>query len=1104
MSLYSFAVHRPVATTMAYVLITMLGVWAYHKLPQELFPSVTFPQLTIVTPYSNAAPEEIETLVTKLVEESVATVKGLKSIHSFSKEGVSMVIVEFNWGTDMDFASLNLREKIDLIKERLPREAEEPLVLKFNPFSKPIMIYSMVAKGDPEDPTTFKMHEILKIAKTRLKDKLEKVSGVASVAVSGGQEREIQVDLDLKSLVAHKINILDIPPSLKDSNLNYPAGSVKEDFFEYLVRTMGEYKTVDEIKKTLVSIENIKKGKYDRATKKEAQKEGVFSEEEGIVKDDSSQYVLLEDVATITDGFCERSSYSRYQGKENISLTLQKQASANVIQTVSMVKEELFRLQNETNILPQGIELSLIYDASEFIKTSISGVLWASLEGGGLAFLVLLLALRSLRAALIVTITIPATVLTILIVMQVFDYTINIMSLGGLALGIGMLTDNSIVVVENIARYRSLGHNIVYSTIHGCGEVFASNASSVLTTVAVFLPLGFVVGIAGQLFKPISFTIVYSNIFALLIALSLIPMLTAMRFKKPGKKEENQNLESSTENMAEELEEPIFLFMKKTHISLLGQFLQAPKTGLFFILILFIFSLFLFTIPEKEVMPKVDQGQFTIKVTLPTGTILDKTNMVAQVIETLVKELPDVDNYSLTVGADRSGDAESLESLGSHQSLIIVKLKKKHAIPTRAVLQSLQDQIDDIRTFGTLPPEIMKKNSKLDPAILKQAEIIYTVDDNPFAGAFTTSAAIAINITGRDFKTLQDYSKRVEDLLKTVPGVVRIRNDIPSKSPEMRILPDRSRAALEGISSSDIAQTALIAVRGTIATKLKQDGSEVNVLVRINKKEMEGPRAVETLKSIPLFVEDKIIPLQAVATIQDHGQGPSEIHRLDQTRIYHVYADIRGRSETEVFTQIENLLKKEKLEENYFIGFGKEYEEKKASQLSILMAFLMSILLVYMVMAAQFESLWQPFIIMMTVPLSIMGVAFALVLTGTSVNAMSMLGMILLGGIVVNNGIILIQFINDLRESGHPLKEAVLIGASTRMRPIIMTMLVSLLGSLPIAFKLEEGSEMQAPMAIVIIGGLFVSTCLTLFVIPTLYWVSESFMLSRKRKNLDT
>jgi HAE1 family hydrophobic/amphiphilic exporter-1 len=1080
---------------MAYVLITMLGVWAYTQISQELFPAVTFPQLTIVTPYPNAAPEEIETLVTKLIEESIATVKGLKSIHSFSREGLSMVIVEFNWGTDMNFASLNLREKIDLVKERLPRETEEPLVLKFNPFSKPIMIYSMVAQGDPNDPTTFKMHEILKIAKTRLKDKLEKIPGVASVSISGGQEREIQVDLDLKRLVAHKINILDVPTCLKDSNLNYPAGSVKEDFFEYLVRTIGEYKTIDEIKKTLVSLENIKKGKYDRAMRKEAQEAGAFEEEK--TKNVSSQYVLLEDVANIQDGFRERASYSRYQGKENISLTIQKQASANVIQTVRLVRKELSRLQNETNILPQGIQLSLIYDASEFIKTSIQGVVMASLEGGVLAFLVLFFALRSLRAALIVVITIPATVLTVLIGMYVFDYTINIMSLGGLALGIGMLTDNSIVVVENIARYRSLGHSITHSTIEGCSEVFASNLSSVLTTIAVFLPLIFVVGIAGQLFKPISFTIVYSNIFALLIAITLIPMLTAMGFKKSKKEEdEKQKLEEPSEAQ----DEPIFLFMKKMHVSLLGKFLQTPKTGLFFILIVFLFSLFLFTIPEKEVMPKVDQGQFSIKITLPTGTVLDKTNALAKVIEALVEEIPDLDNHSVAVGANRSGDEGSLESLGSHQSLIIVKLKPEHEVPTRLVLQKLQDQIDNARSTGTLPPEIMAKHSGLDPVGLKQAEIIYTVDDNPFAGAFTTSAPIAINITGRDFKILQEYAKRVEDLLETIPGVVRIRNDIPSKSPEMRIFPDRSRAALEGISASDIAQTALIAVRGTIATQLKQEGQEVNVLVRVNKKEMEGARALETLKSIPLFVEDKIIPLQSVAKIEDHGQGPSEIRRLDQTRIYHVYADIRGRGETEVFDEIERLLKKERLEENYFMGFGKEHEDKKASQASILMAFLMSILLVYMVMAAQFESLWQPFIIMMTVPLSVMGAAFALVLTGTSVNAMSMLGMILLGGIVVNNGIILIQFINDLRENGCPLKEAILTGASTRMRPIIMTMLVSLLGSLPVAFQLEKGSEMQSPMAIVIIGGLLVSTCLTLFVIPTLYWISESFLLSRKRK----
>lgn len=1069
MNLSEFSVRRPVTITMIFIAIVLSGLAVIMVLPQELFPSVTFPQLTIVTPYANAAPEEIENLVTKLVEESIATVKNIKSIRSFSREGISLVIAEFNWGTDMNFASLNLREKIDMIKERLPRDAEEPLVLKFNPFTKPIMIYSLVSKGDPKDPATFKMHELLKIAKTRIKDKLEKVPGVASVSISGGQEREIQVDLRLDQLLSHNINLLDVPTALKDANLNYPAGSVKEDFFEYLVRTMGEYQTIRDIEETLVSIENIKKGKYERARRKEDEKRGE-RREEGEVVDVSSQYVLLKDIAKVTDSFREVTSYSRYKGKENISLSIQKQAASNIIETVKLVKIELERLQTETNVIPKGVSLTLVYDESLFIKSSINGVVGAALMGGALAFIVLFIFLKNFKSSMIVAVTIPVSVLAAFICMYFMGITINMMSLGGLALGIGMLVDNAIVVVENIERHKSMNKKVDISAIDGSQEVLGAIFSSTLTTVAVFLPLAFVYGISGELFKPISWTIVFSLTASLIVAVTLIPRLMIIKIGSSSKVENPENIK---------------MWGQDAFAKMLDYFLNFSKSGLFLSLIMFICSALVLTTFETEIMPKVDQGQFNVKVTMPTGTVLAKTNEVTSIIENELLKNNDVDSVSIAVGSDKSGGQASLNSLGTHEAQIIVKLKKQRTMETHTIIEDLRDKITEYRkTF--------------DSVALKSAEIVYVPEDNPFAGAFESSSAVSINITGRDLIKLQEYVQQIETMLATVNGVINIRNDIPSKSPEYRIVPNRKRAAMNGISASDIAQTSLIALRGSIATKLKKEGNETDVLVRVRKEDRETQ---EGIQNIPIFIEDRTLPLREVADISQ-GRGPSEIKRLDQVRIFHVFADVRGRSEVDVLKEIDALLKTFKVEENYFIGFGQEYKDREKSTLSLFIAFGLAVILVYMIMAAQFESLWQPFIIMMTVPLSVIGVSISLFMTNTTLNAMSMLGLIMLGGIVVNNGIVLIQFINDLRSEGYTLKEAVVTGTATRLRPILMTTLTTLLGLLPLALKIEEGSEFQAPMAIAVIGGLFVSTCLTLFVVPALYIISENFVISIKRRQL--
>ncbi len=486
------SVKRPVTISMVFLGIILLGIVSYQRLPQELFPPITFPQLTVVTYYGNAAPEEIENLITKPIEEAIGTVKNLKRIRSISKEGVSLVTAEFLWGTNMGFAHLDIREKLDRIKDMLPLEAEDPVVMRVNPFAKPVMSLSLTGVQHP--------YELLKIAKT-IKNTLEKVDGVASVSISGGVEREIKIEINQSRLQAAKLPILSVVESLKKANINYPAGTTKGKLYEYLVRTMGEYKDIKEIKNTVVGLD------IRETIQQERQPQRIE------IKEPSKErrLILLSDIAKVEDTFKEKESFSRHNGKSNISISIQKQAEANIIRTTDRIKQTLENLKLG---LPKDINIDIVYDESTFIKKSIKGVIVAAIQGGILAFFVLLYFLKRIKDAFIVSLAIPVSIMATFTLMFFKGISINMMSLGGLALGIGMLIDNAIVVTENISRHR-LNKDLHISAISGTNEVAGAISSSTLTTIAVFLPMLFIVGIAGQLFKHLLFTVTFSLIASL-------------------------------------------------------------------------------------------------------------------------------------------------------------------------------------------------------------------------------------------------------------------------------------------------------------------------------------------------------------------------------------------------------------------------------------------------------------------------------------------------------------------------------------------------------------------------------------------------------------
>lgn len=1045
MSIARFSIERPVTLMMIVTGVMIFGVISLGLLPQELFPQIVYPQLTVITPYQNAAPEEIETLITKPVEEAVGTVAGVKRIHSISREGLSMVIAEFGWNQNINFAALGMREKIDLIKERLPREAEEPVVLPFNPFDKPILVLSVTTTSD-RSPILMK-----ELARRMIKDEIEKVDGVASATISGGLDREIQVEVNQDKLFARGVPLLDVSKALTNANLNYPAGTIKESFYEYLIRTIGEFEHVNEI-------EEISIGTDTSQQPQQYQAQPEMSMAKRSPRAEDQRLIYLKEVAVVIDTVQERTSYSRYNGKENLSISIQKQALGNTVRTINKVKQKLQDLKVE---IPKDIQIDIVYDQSEFIKSAITGVWDSAWQGGVLVFFVLFYFLRDFWSSVIVTITIPISVMVTFAIMFFSGISINMMSLGGLAFGVGSLVDSAIVVLENIFRHMQMGENPKDASIIGADEVNVAIAGSVLTTVVVFLPMIFVIGIIGQISKDFALTVTYSLMASWIASMTLIPLLSS-RGVKPTKGVEfkdDQNLAASKEPRAIVITRKLFSF-------LLERFIAAPKRGFAITIALFFASCTLFIFMDKELMPSVDQGQFMLKVEMHAGTKLDVTNGVAEDIEKILFSIPEVDVVNTTIGssAETSGVGGALTRLTSNQSEISVKLKKKRERKTVDIVQTVKNRL-----------------SRMD---LGGARLEYVLSENVLSTGADTQAAVTIEIRGPKLDILEQVSKDVQNGLGKIAGIYGIKNDLAEASPESKIYIDKDVASLYGLSVTDIAQTALIGLKGVVATKFKEKGREFNVRVRLRELDRDDFDKLGRLQiQSPLGMS---VPLSRVAKF-GKGKGPSEIKRSNQQRIVRIYANVYERPMKEVQPEVLTMIDKLNYSKDYTVKLAGQTEEMKASFDSMRNAIIAAFLLVYMVMAALFESLWQPFIIMMTIPLSLIGVAWALFVTHTSISAYVLMGVGVLGGIVVNNAIVLIDATNLFVSKGMTHKEAAIASSKVRLRPILMTALTTILGLVPMAFLGGEGAELRSPMAITTMGGLLIATFLTLVVVPAIY-----------------
>ncbi len=1017
MNLPNFSVNRPVTILMLFIGLILIGLISFQNLGLDLLPDLSFPMSAIIVSYSGVAPQEIENMVTIPLEEAIATIQGVKNINSYSREGSSVVLMEFNWGTDMDVSALNIREKIDQVKGFLPADASDPIIIKFDPSLMPILVLGM----DSEEKNLQKLQEY---AEDIIEPRLERLEEVASVLINGGLVREILVSIDNEKLRSNQLSFGQVTAALAGENVNLPAGTLKEGTINFLIRTLGRFESIQDIEEILIS--NIRGNK-----------------------------IYLGDIAKVEDTFKERNSITYVNGKPGIMMSLQKESGKNTVTVAKRIFKELETIQK---LLPDDISITTVFDSSDFIKKTISQVGWVALYGAILAVFVLLFFLGNLSSTVIIGFAIPISLIFTFSLLYFSNLTLNMMTLGGLALGIGMMVDNSIVVLENIFRYRELGTDIKKSACLGASEVGTAISASTFTTIAVFLPILYVQGIASELFRSMGYTITFSLLTSLLVALTLVPMLSSkilrLKVKDNSPSASKENLVQNSLGQGGR----IFNFVREEYSRLISWSLR--HRGIVFILAVIIFAGSIMLIPfvGTEFIPSSDQGQFNINITLPTGTNLETTREVVSEVEKVVLEIAEIKSILTIAGEGSGGMGFSTE--GGNSGTIMV---------------NLVDQNKRERNMVQIINQLRQKIGTYPDAQIKFSEQGFT---------FSSGSDLEVKISGDSLDELENIANRILILITEVEGVYDLKSSVEDVRPELHVNIDREKANLYGLNTAQIASTVHDALLGRVASIYQEKGEQIDIRIRLEEEDRNSIEEVENIlisSSVGLQ-----IPLKEIAEVTVDS-GPKGIDRKNQQRVVNVSGNISDRFLGRVIQDAQQQLDKLVLPEDYRYEFVGQNREMQESFLELALALVLSILLVYMIIAAQFESLLMPLAVMFSVPFSLIGVILALLLSGKSLNVLSFIGIIMLVGIVVNNSIVLIDYINKLRQKGMERKEAIILGGKTRLRPILMTMFTTVLALVPMALGVGEGAELRAPMAITIIGGLTSSTFLSLIIVPIFY-----------------
>ena len=1055
-----FAVTRRVTVAMMAISFMLFGGIALKDMPVTLLPSLEYPTFTVRTEYENAGPEEIELLITKPIEESVGVVKGISRVYSVSSTGRSDVKLEFNWDADIKRAAYDIRDRIDAV--RLPLDADPPVLLRFNPATDPIMQVALVLTVDDASVESFK--SLRTYADFQLKKKLDPVAGVAAVKISGGYEKQIQILPDQYKLAQLGLSIDTISSRLKAENINLTGGAIKQANKLYLVRTVNQFEDINAIKNLIITSMN-------------------------------GTPIRISDVAKVTLGHKDRKSINRLNGQETVEIAIYKEGDSNTVSVAKAVREKLDEIKKD---LPPDSEIRIIEDQSIFIDDAIGNVISAALLGGLLAILVIYLFLREFLATVIIAILIPVSVISGFFFMLQAGVSLNIMSLGGIALAVGLLVDNGIVVLENIAAKKKEASSVLESVQKGTEEVGGAIVASTLTTVAVFLPLVFVYGIAGQLFKDQALTVTFTLLVSLIFALLLIPMLSSLKhrkslFRTPSGQDSYEPktriggfLQGTRKGIFNNGLDWLFLGIKrlvqgvfwvfKTILYVPAKIVDALYQSLYqiyirvlpwslnhrLIILVLCFGFFAMTamlLPRLgiDLIPDLEADKVKLSFQLAEGETIESTDAFFRQISEQIEGRADVEFVYGISGEGNKLDTSALTS-GENAGQMVVTMKPG------TDKAALEDEILSII------------NQR--PGVLAEVE----------AGQFFDLAIpIEIELSGYDLRLLEQGAVNVARALSGSDSFINVNDGIESGNPEIQLYFDQERISALGFSVAQVANNVVNKVLGKSETTVHWNDQKVELLVRTAETQRNSIEDVRNLIINP--DSNSVLRLSDVAEV-NVTQGPGKIIRRNQDRVIVVSADISGTTLAEAAAEAERLVSAANIHPLVRVKVTGQNEELKASNQSMIFALSLAVFLVYMVLASQFESLLHPFIILISIPLALTGAIWALYLTHTNISVVVFIGMIMLAGIVVNNAIVLIDLIKQLMEKGASVRDAIIEAGKSRLRPIIMTTITTILGLLPMAITIgsnQAGAEIRAPMAITVIGGLLLATFLTLIVIPVFF-----------------
>jgi len=1080
MKITRLAVNRPVTTSMFFLAVLLLGFVSLRELSVDLLPDISYPRLSVVTRYPGVAPEEIETLITAPLEAAVSRIPGLRRVESVSKEGVSFMTLEFSWGTDMDFAMLHTREKLDSAQNSLPEDVPEPTIIPLDPQSRPIMVLS-VSGGRS-------LLELKDFSEEVIKPRLEQIEGIGSAEIAGGVEREIQVEVDPRLLSLYGLTIEEISRRIEAFNRNIQGGTIRKGRFKYAMRIVGEFEEVDEI------------GEISIRT----------TAERGVIR--------LKDVARILDSIKEREGLTRLNGEESIGVLVRKESGANTVEVTRLAREVLEEIQAEN----PRLDILVVSEQAKYIENAISSVSSSILYGAILAFLVLVVFLQDAKTPLIISVVIPFSIIATFNLLYFRDITLNIMSLGGLALGVGMLVDNSIVVSESIFRHKTLGKSLREAALVGTSEVGMAVTASTFTTVSVFLPVIYVHGVAGQLFRDQALTVTFALLSSLVVSLTLLPMLASrklevrpfpekgsfgpMEDKKTGGKSKGSfllipfrglrwlgyfllkvvgwviNVLFSFLVQAALLilhylslpVRPVLRFLFGAYNRFYARFAERYHTFLEWSLenkgkvaagslAFLVLTIVAATRIPRELMPNPETVAFEINLKTPIDYSLEQTAEVVSLIEGWLGENASVVDYFSQVGIV-SGLESQNPDISVNSARIYVEVE--HASQVEGVIESLRSRVSRIPELSF---SILQEQSTL-------AQFL----------AFS-SADIGLKLKGDDLNRLNTLADRLVAMLEDVPGIADIGTNIGEGKPEFLVKVRKEALEKYDISASVIGSFFKDAVLGRKDTQFREMEKKYDILVRLEETSREN---IDSLLDEQINHGGTLIPLRELVSYE-LSRGPREIRRENQQREVVVTANLRGTKISQVAPLIREKIDELELPQNYRVVFSGEQEEMAKSFRSLEFALGLAVLLVYMIMAAQFESLLHPFLILFTLPMGLTGAVWALLITGQTLNVISVIGMVVLAGIVVNDAIVKIDYTNQLRRKGLSRREAIMEASRVRLRPILMTTVTTVLGLFPMSLGLGEGAELQQPLAISVIGGLLLATFLTLIMIPLAYDFAE-------------